>query len=84
MGCVWVYMEKVELRYWWEHSERLGMVFRIQLLQAPIMLYSIAIRLFTSIETTVLGTLRWKCCKHGNLEQPLRSRCVIDEAEDVF
>ena len=21
MGCVWVYMEKVELRYWWEYSD---------------------------------------------------------------
>ena len=21
MGCVWVYMEKVELCYWWEHSD---------------------------------------------------------------
>ena len=21
VGCVWVYMEKVELRYWLEHSD---------------------------------------------------------------
>ena len=21
MGCVWVYMQKVELRYWWEYVE---------------------------------------------------------------
>ena len=20
MGCVWIYMEKMELRYWWEHK----------------------------------------------------------------
>ena len=25
MGCVWVYMEKVELRYWWEHSDEKNM-----------------------------------------------------------
>ena len=25
MGCVWVYMEKVELRYWWEHSDKKNM-----------------------------------------------------------
>ena len=21
VGCVWVYMRKMELRYWWEHSD---------------------------------------------------------------
>ena len=21
MGCVWVYMQKVELRYWWEYGD---------------------------------------------------------------
>jgi len=21
VGCVWVYMEKMELRYWWEHGD---------------------------------------------------------------
>ena len=21
MGCVWVYMQKMELRYWWEYSD---------------------------------------------------------------
>jgi len=25
MGCVCVYMEKVELRYWWEHSDKKNM-----------------------------------------------------------
>ena len=25
MGCVWVYMEKAELRYWWEHSDEKNM-----------------------------------------------------------
>ena len=25
MGCVWVYMEKVELRYWWEYSDEKAM-----------------------------------------------------------
>ena len=25
MGFVWVYMEKVELRYWWEHSDEKNM-----------------------------------------------------------
>ena len=25
MGCVWVYMEKVELRYWWERSDEKNM-----------------------------------------------------------
>ena len=25
MGCVWVYMEKVELRYWLEHSDEKNM-----------------------------------------------------------
>ena len=25
LGCVWVYMEKVELRYWWEHSNEKNM-----------------------------------------------------------
>ena len=25
MGCVWVYVEKVELRYWWEHSDEKNM-----------------------------------------------------------
>jgi len=25
VGCVWVYMEKVELRYWWEHSDEKNM-----------------------------------------------------------
>ena len=26
MGCVWVYMQKVELRYWWEYGdEKTGM-----------------------------------------------------------
>ena len=26
MGCVWVYMEKVELRYWLEHSDEKNMI----------------------------------------------------------
>ena len=21
MGCVWVYMQKMELRYWWEYGD---------------------------------------------------------------
>jgi len=25
MGCVWVSMEKVELRYWWKHSDEKNM-----------------------------------------------------------
>ena len=25
MVCVWVYMEKVELRSWWEHSDEKNM-----------------------------------------------------------
>ena len=25
VGCVWVYMEKVELRYWLEHSDEKNM-----------------------------------------------------------
>ena len=25
MGYLWVYMEKVELRYWWEHSDEKNM-----------------------------------------------------------
>ena len=25
MGCVWVYMEKMELRYWLEHSDEKNM-----------------------------------------------------------
>ena len=22
MGCVWVYMQKMELSYWWEHGDK--------------------------------------------------------------
>ena len=22
MGCVWVYMQKMELHHWWEHGDR--------------------------------------------------------------
>jgi len=25
VGCVWVYIEKVELRYWWVHSDEKNM-----------------------------------------------------------
>jgi len=25
VGCVWVYMEGVELHYWWEHGDEEGM-----------------------------------------------------------
>ena len=31
MGCVWVYMEKVELRYWWEHSDEKNMKRLVEL-----------------------------------------------------
>ena len=36
MGCVWVYTQKVELRYWWEHGDEISSDLRHHKLKRPL------------------------------------------------
>ena len=36
MGCVWVYTQKVELRYWWEHGDGISSDLRHHKLKRPL------------------------------------------------
>ena len=51
MGCVWVYMQKVELRHWWEYGdEKTGinyMVTRKQELKLKIEIETVCISMLS-------------------------------------
>ena len=47
MGCVWVFMEKVKLRYWWEYSDKKTMN---KLVERKVSTETVVLRFGTCLE----------------------------------